>query len=246
MLYAISIYLHELKWRFIYTLLSSFICTLILLNDFQILVLLEVFPLFQVSHRRFIATHVTDLFDSFLLICFYLSLIWIFPLVVWQIRMFLSPAWTKSQLWFLEMISNLLWICFNLFVFIYHFKCIPLILNFMLAWEIKDKYSYIKLEIESRASDYLFWILKTNISFSISWVWVVFIFMVLLLFLGPIFLCFKVKFYWKQIIIIIFVIFYFLLPLDFKSQILFFAYLVIFYEIIFLILCFMSSKLIHD
>ena len=140
MSYPSFIYFHEFKWRFFYTFLSSIICILILLKYSQTLILLEVFPLFKISHRRFIATHITDLFDTIFWICCYLSIIWIFPLLVWQIKNFLFPRWTKVQLRIFEKICNLLWIFFNLLIFVFHFKCIPMILNFFLAWEIKNKY----------------------------------------------------------------------------------------------------------
>ena len=75
MLYPISIYFYEFKWRFFYIFLSNIICILVLLNYFQILILLEVFPLFKINHRRLITTHITDLFNTIFLICYYLSII---------------------------------------------------------------------------------------------------------------------------------------------------------------------------
>lgn len=246
MLHPISIYFHEFKWRFFYTLLSNIICILILLKYFQILILLNVFPLFKINHHRFIATHVTDLFNTFFWVCLYLSIIWIFPLIIWQIKYFLSPRWTKLQLQFFEKISNLLWSFFNLFILIFHFKCIPIILKFCLTWEIKNKYSYIQLEIESRINEYLFWILKTNISFAISWLSVVFFIIIILLFFGPLFLYLTAKLYKKQIIIIVFIIFSFLLPLDINSQLLLLINLIIFYEVFFFNLCFILSRSIYN
>ena len=242
MSYPISIYFYEFKWRFVYIFFSNIICILILLNYFQILILLKVFPLFKINHNRLIAIHVTDLFNIIFLICYYLSIIWIFPLLIWQIKKFLFPRWTKLQLQIFEKICNLLWIFFNLFIFTFHFKCIPIILKFFLAWEIKNKYSYLQLEIESRINDYFFWIWQMNAFFTIFLILIIFIIIVILLLFGSLFLYSKIKFYKKQLIFLIFVIFSFLLPFDINSQLLFLINLTILYEIIFLNLCFILSK----
>ena len=169
-----SIYTLDFFIRLVYVLISYLLCWIIFFNYIEILFLFEVYPLLSVfSTKRFILTHITQLFNTIWFFSLTLSVIFIYPLFVYQSKCFLISGWYYYQI---KLYSNLLNRVPFLFVLIYaiiHFYLIPNLLSFFLYWEVSDEYSLLRIEAEISLYLYILWL--STFKFILTFILVTFI-----------------------------------------------------------------------
>nr|AYR06612.1 preprotein translocase subunit SecY [Renouxia sp.] len=231
------IYTKEFFIRISYIVISYLLCLLIFFQYVNFIFLFEVYPFIKISYKKFISTQVTDLINTVWFLDFYLSSIFIFPLVGYHVSAFFSPSWYRYQLDLFKKFVLIIWFLFLPFFFFFHFKILPEILNFLSYWEIKESHSLLKIEIKARISLYINWILTTNFIFS----YMVSTFGILILILNYLIKISKLYNFFKNkknflIFFSVFIIFIFLPP-DIFSQFVTLFLIVIFYELIFIFLC---------
>ena len=235
--YPIHFYSTELFIRFIYSILSFSFCFLIIFLNDKLIFLFEVYPVIKFSHRLFLATKVTDLFNSLWLLSFSFSHLAMFPLVSFHFSFFFSTSWYKYQIELFYRIISIFWVSFVSFFIGIHYLLFPSLLKFLFQWETNN--FLFSIDAESRIYSYLIWVLYLNFFSS-------FFFSLFLLVLILFFLFTKVDKLYKFIkskksFIIFFIILSSFIFLPYSNEILFhfvfICIIFILYELIFFLLC---------
>ena len=161
----------ELKMRLMYTLLCIFItfCTSYFYSE-QLCMLLAS-PLIKLStgstNIHFIYTNLTEAFFSYLKISFFISLLFVFPFILFQIWMFLVPGLyynEKKKILFLISIFILL-ILFG--TIMAYFFIIPIAWKFFLSFEIESQ-TFLSINLQPKMDQYLSLILNILITLGLS------------------------------------------------------------------------------
>ena len=153
-------HLIELKFRLGYFLLSFAICFFIILSYSESILFLETYVLAYLMKKKFIATHVTELFLTAIYVSLNFSFIAIFPYVCYHCQSFFGNGWYKSQVWFFSNITIFVFVTFLFYLqFCYFF--LPLYaFSFFSTWEIASTYA-LQIQLEVRVVTYTYWILQT-------------------------------------------------------------------------------------
>nr|YP_010338869.1 SecY-independent transporter protein [Bangia atropurpurea]UNJ18836.1 SecY-independent transporter protein [Bangia atropurpurea] len=165
MLVPLQIHLKELKFRIGYLLFSFFFTTFIILSYNESIFFLETYIFTNFGNKKFIATHVTELFFTSMYASGNLAFIANFPYTYYHCKKFLASSWYSSQMW---IFSRLLIPAFTLFVlciFICYIFILPSALLFFNTWEITVIYA-LKLQLETRIEIYTNWTLQTAVFLS--------------------------------------------------------------------------------
>jgi len=153
-MYTLDFFIH-----LVYVLIGYLLCWIIFFNYIEILFLFEVYPLLSVfSTKRFILTHITQLFNTIWFFSLTLSFIFIYPLFVYQLKHFLISGWYYYQIKLYNNLSNKIPFLFVLIYAIIHFYIIPNLLSFFLYWEVSDEYSLLRIEAEISLYLYILWL----------------------------------------------------------------------------------------
>jgi hypothetical protein len=166
-----NIYIWDFFFYNGYVLFSFLSCWIIFFYNREIIFLFEVMPVVStLIQKRFIATQLTQIFNTTWFLCTLLSFMFNFPLFIYNINLFFIPSWYTYQIRFYRI---LLTIFITIFFLIYYFcqlVVLPHIIFFFLYWEILNEYSLLKIEAEISLFFYIKWIfiLKFFISFFIS------------------------------------------------------------------------------
>ena len=97
LMHPLNIYFKEILWRVFYCILSLILVFTVSFHYIEFIFLFEIFPLIRLSHQKFIATHITELFDSVLQTCFFMVSINGFPLISYHILTFFTSGWFNYQ-----------------------------------------------------------------------------------------------------------------------------------------------------
>lgn len=157
-------HLIELKFRAIY--LFSSVCTAFSVAYFfsnEWIYLLTI-PLLKrdaltdslvTIERSLIFTDITEAFTTHLLLSFYVMLLFIIPLSLLQVWLFLAPglySGEKREMTFLFLASPF---CFILGIFISYYAILPVAWDFFLSFEARNNMDLVPVHLEAKISEYL-------------------------------------------------------------------------------------------
>jgi Sec-independent protein secretion pathway component TatC len=244
-MYPLNIYIKEILWRIYYCILGLVAIFIISFYYIELIFLFEIFPFIKLSHKKFIATHITELFDSVLQTCFSMVSINGFPLVTYHIFTFFISSWFNYQITLMR--YYLLFLSFSFF-FSFSFTNIfllPKMFSFFTQWETVQKNVMVHVGLETRIFLYTQWINCTynSISFFCSLL-LLFLFLILL-FITPLKLYFFTKLYKKQILFAIILVLFILLPPDLWVQLLLVFSSFLLLELLFFMSCFRFNRTKH-
>nr|AHX02561.1 SecY [Sebdenia flabellata] len=234
----ISFYSIEILIRLMYVFFSLILCLFIIVYNIHTLLLFETYPFLNLSNKKFIITHVTDLFDTtWTLIS--LSFLCILPIFCYQLFNFFKASWYNYQLRFSRKLFLLVSITMTVVSILSYFFLIPTILKFLTQWDkLNQINNFLFIETEFILLHYIFWVL----SFQYNIMNITIIFSVLL---SQIWLWYKLeniywlmKFYRKQLTFLTLCILFILSPTDVFLQFVIISFTYLFYEIIFLVICY--------
>lgn len=241
--FSIYFYIIEFFYRFFYIFVSFCCCCSILYLNIQILFLIETYPFLQFSEKKFIATHVTDLFDCIWLLLISTSFLSIFPLFIFHLIQFFKTSWYKSQFYLAKWLLIFPTVIYWVFLFLCYLNIFPLVLSFLEQWEIKKLSSILSIEVEFRILSYLTWILSIRYFMSFfNFILFVSLINFILLFDSKD-LYRNIKRYRKQFSFSTILTLFFFIPPDIYLQFFVIFITFIFYEIIFFFLCYKICNL---
>lgn len=158
----------EFRKRFIIALLS-FIFIFVICWSYKSQILKAfTYPILQNSSIKYlISTKITEVFASYLEICFISAFILSIPILILQIILFISPALKKSEkinVYTLIIASCILFVIGLLFAY---FIIIPIIFDFFLSFQ-NIKQINLSLNIEPKISEYINLMKSMLISFALA------------------------------------------------------------------------------
>ena len=216
--YPIYVYSNEALYRFLYVLLSGLFCLGITIYHSELIFLFEVYPVVKLSYKKFLATHVTDLFNSIWVLSFYISYITIYPLVIFQVSSFFKSCWYNYQIKLFNKINLFFWISFLLFFLLSHYLVFPHFLSFLLQWEKNDTFLLL-ISVESRIYTYVLWLLSFNFFLSFNFSLILTTIFFSLWFLNSRFLYSLLKRRRKVIIFLIVLLAFLIIPVSYELAI---------------------------
>ena len=236
--FSIYFYTLELFYRFFYTFISFILCCVILYPNIQTLLLVETYPFLKLSEKKFIATHVTDLFECIWLLIISTSLLTTFPLFFFHLIQFSRTSWYDYQLYLAKQLLIFPIIIYLLFLFLCYLSLFPLILTFLEQWELKKVASILSIKVEFRILSYLNWILITRyLSGFFTFLFFTFLIKSIFLFNSKSFYN-SIRIFRNQFSFTTILIFFFFTPPDIHLQFLIILFTFIFYELIFFLSCY--------
>nr|UAT97958.1 preprotein translocase subunit SecY [Ahnfeltia fastigiata] len=245
--FPVNIYITELFFRVFYICISFILCAIILFYHVDLILLLETYPFLKLSHKKFIAIQVTDLFDTACVLCVWFAFTAVFPLVCYQTYSFLRASWYKYQIILFKELCLCVWFAFLASISIFHASLLPRVLEFFSQWEMRGNHLFLQVEVESRISLYIYWILSFQCFF--GYLTYTFLFLLVNLFyLVDTTSFYKLlKTYRKQGIFVTIVLIFFLAPPEPSLQLFLVLIVILLYELLFLFSClkfYQTSRLV--
>ena len=242
LMHPLNIYFKEILWRVFYCILSLILVFTVSFHYIEFIFLFEIFPLIRLSHQKFIATHITELFDSVLQTCFFMVSINGFPLISYHILTFFTSGWFNYQVTLMwRYLFILLLFVFLSFLFTNIFL-LPKVFNFFTQWEIFQENKILHISLEARIYLYLQWINRIYNSISFFFSLSLIILFLILLFVPPYKFYSFIKLCKKQILFIQILLLFVLSPPDFWVQLLLIFTSSLFLELSFFISCFRFNQ----
>nr|AVK39573.1 Sec-independent protein translocase [Sheathia arcuata] len=241
-MYPLIIYFKEIFWRIFYCILSLILIVIISFYYIEFIFLFELYPLIKLSHKKFIATHITELFDSVLQMCFFMISINGFPLIAYHIFTFFKSSWFNYQITLVWRYLFILLILVYLSFFFTNIFLLPQMYNFFTQWEMFQESKILHISLEARIYLYLQWINCTYNSISFFFSLSLIILFLILLFLPPYKFYLFIKLYKKQILFIQILILFILSPPDFWVQVFLVFASSLLLEFFFFISCFRVNQ----
>lgn len=241
-MYPLNIYFKELLWRIFYCVLGLITVFTISFYYVELIFLFEISPFIKLSHKKFIATHITELFDSVLQTCFFMASINGFPLITYHILTFFVSCWFNYQI---TLIRYYLLFLFSSLLFSFSFTNIfllPKMFNFFAQWETVQKNAILHVGLETRIYLYIQWTNCTYSSISFFCLLLLVLLFLVLLFITPFRLYLFIKLYKKQTLFIVILVLFILLPPDLwvQSFLVFISFLLL--ELLFFMSCFRFNR----
>nr|YP_009114080.1 preprotein translocase subunit SecY [Hildenbrandia rubra]AHB62143.1 preprotein translocase subunit SecY [Hildenbrandia rubra] len=241
--FAIFVYLSELKRKLTYLLISFIASFLILLWHYETFLLISFLPQINEVPKRFISINITELFSSIILVSLFTCFLVLFNYIRVLFSLFFSSSWSYLQNKFFNLFFFIFWVNF-VFVFVFlHLIVVPKVINFFLGWGLTDQYALLQINVESRVKNYLFWILQINFLLTNFFLVSFTFFFWAVAFLGPFVIYSILKSYKPQILFFVFCFLTFLIPFDTFSQLTFLLILLFFLELLTFLLMFSISYL---
>nr|NP_049317.1 SecY-independent transporter protein [Porphyra purpurea]AAD03120.1 SecY-independent transporter protein [Porphyra purpurea] len=156
----LQLHLSELKFRIGYVLLSYTLSLLVILKYNESIFLLETYAFICLNSKKFIATHITEVFFTSIYIASSLSWIINFPYAYYNCRFFLATSWYKSQVWIFSRLILPSFLVYFLSLLTCYFVALPSIFIFLDSWKITLNYA-LKIQLEARIETYTHWTLQT-------------------------------------------------------------------------------------
>jgi sec-independent protein translocase protein TatC len=159
---------NELKYRIGYVLFSGII-TFILTYSYS----LELFyffakPLINLEVEDFeyslIYTDITEAFFTYLNLSLYISFVFSFLFLIYQIIYFLIPGLFKKEYLFIKKILKIIYFSCFLSILITYFFMIPLIWHFFISNDTSNSISAINIHFEGKLNEYIFILLRVFFS----------------------------------------------------------------------------------
>jgi Sec-independent protein secretion pathway component TatC len=241
-MYPSTLYFKEAIWRLFYCLLSSIIVFFTTFYYIEFLFLFEVYPFIRFTHKKFIATHITELFSSVIQTCLFITCISEFPLLAYHILAFFSTCWFAYQLTVLRIYIFLLLLLLLQTSFFTNIYLLPKVFDFFTQWEALQNVTLFQVELDARIYTYLLWVnhVYSFVNFSFSFfLTTLFLFVS---FISPYRFYFCLNFYKKQITFIVILIFMIIFPPDFWIQLMLIVFSIFFIELTFFLSCFRINQ----
>ena len=154
----------ELKWRVLYLFICLVIAFLTSYAFSSELMYILTGPLIeQVSPpstideggRHFIFTNVTEAFTTHLLLSFYVAILFLFPLLLIQVWLFLAPGLYPDEERKLRLLFLLSPLCFILGCLTTYYLILPVAWSFFLSFEAMESQELLSIHLEAKISEYL-------------------------------------------------------------------------------------------
>ena len=235
-------YLNELKYRFLYILISFFFNFIVLFFFAKDVLFILIKPLLLVNNNfnYFIFTNMSDVLLIYLKIVFFISLILSIPVVLIQIWFFLVEGLYRYEKYFLIVLFYsfvFIFLCINFILYSY---LIPMIWVFFVNFELTSSEFIFNIYYEARITDYVNFMLEIFLMFSSLLIFP--LFMVLLIYFN----IFKLEFFFfyrKYFYIFFLILAGFFSPPDIFSQLFIVFPIIFFYELILIIGLFLYNYL---
>lgn len=240
---AMKMYWIETKWRFFYACLTFFFSFFIIILFIDVFFLFEAYPLIVLHHKKFMATHITELFTSVFLVCLFFTYLIIFPSIAYHCLFFLSSSFYPFQIAFLKRCIFFIFLIAGLAFLITYHLILPNILFFFLQWKTHVSSLSLELELDTRIKEYLYWVNSTYSILNLSFQTFMTLPLLLLFLYSTAALFNHLKFYRRHWSFIILFWLYLILPPDLILQLLLFIFIFCFFECFFYISCFRLKQI---
>nr|YP_009316524.1 SecY-independent transporter protein [Kappaphycus alvarezii]AOV83607.1 SecY-independent transporter protein [Kappaphycus alvarezii] len=236
------IYAVEFCYRFFYILFSFSGCLILALIKTDVILLVEIYPFLEFSTEKLLATRVTDLIDIVWILSLYNSLLFVYPLFVYHLIVFLKMGFYNYQIYVLLRVIKLSTLIYMIVFTFLHLYFLPNLFSFLLSWKISSFENLLNVKTELRITYYVDWILSTKcfISSIVYWLSIIISKVLLIMNLNKIYE--KAKRHKKQTLFLMVLFLFLLFPSDVYLQfglLLISSFLV---ELIFLSLCYMIKN----
>nr|YP_008963791.1 preprotein translocase subunit SecY [Grateloupia angusta]AGO19304.1 preprotein translocase subunit SecY [Grateloupia angusta] len=239
----IYFYSVEITFRFIYIFTSFILCGIISIYNTNWLLLVLTYPFLKLFTKKFIITHVTDLFDVAWILANSTSLLFILPLVFFQLLNFFKPSWYIYQIDILKAIFYYACIALSVITVLCYMTFLPTTLNFLIYWEkIEQGSSILTIDTEFRILNFIYWVLNFQYSFAFLILLYLVIISLLWILIKFIKVYFLIKLYRKQLSFCSLVLLFFLSPSDIFLQFFLIFFVTLFYEVVFFFVCYRVSN----
>nr|YP_009546260.1 SecY-independent transporter protein [Gelidium gabrielsonii]AYO27608.1 SecY-independent transporter protein [Gelidium gabrielsonii] len=237
-MFPIAVYSNELFYRICYVVISLVLIILIIINKFEVVILIEVIPLIYLD-KKFTVVEVTDLIELLWFLIFSVSLLTLWPFIIFHLNQFFKSSWYMYQIYYIKFfLKQFFLVCVFSWVLNY-FVILPNMLHLL---------------IELKSSSNQFWILLTidiqlNLLKYVVWV-VEFQYLVNFVTLNTVFCLVSSKLFWtlnlkydlivnyRKLILFFFIfILYLMLPPDIIFQTLVFILFYLLFEFLYFFLC---------
>nr|YP_010881025.1 Sec-independent protein translocase component TatC [Grateloupia cornea]WIA66143.1 Sec-independent protein translocase component TatC [Grateloupia cornea] len=240
----IYFYSAEIIFRLIYIFISFISCGIISIYNINWLLFVLTYPLLKPFTKKFITTHVTDLFDVVWILTNSISFLFVLPLVFYQLLNFFKSSWYTYQINTLKTIHYYACIVLSAITTSCYTIFLPTTLNFLIYWEkIEQTDSLLMINAEFRILDFVYWALNFQYSFA----FLVFSYLViassLWILIKPTKVYFLIKSYRKQFSFCSLTLLFFLSPPDVFLQFFLVLFVIVLYEIVFFFVCYKISNL---
>nr|YP_010937578.1 protein translocase subunit SecY [Grateloupia asiatica]WKW95608.1 protein translocase subunit SecY [Grateloupia asiatica] len=233
-------------FRLTYVFISFILCGIISIYNINWLLLILTYPFLKLFTKKFITTHVTDLFDVVWILTNSFSFSFILPLTFYHLLNFFKSSWQTYQINILKttyyhaciVLSVITILCYTIFL--------PTTLNFLIYWEkIEQTNSLLMIDTEFRILNFVYWALNFHYSFAfLTFLYLVITFLFWTL-TKPTRIYFLIKLYRKQFSFCSLILLFFLSPPDVFLQFFLVLFVIIFYEIVFFFVCYKLSNSNH-
>nr|QNR39874.1 Sec-independent protein translocase protein [Cyanidiococcus yangmingshanensis]UNJ18933.1 Sec-independent protein translocase protein [Cyanidioschyzonaceae sp. 2 FvB-2021] len=156
----IELYLRELKYRFYYFIFSLLLCIILVLYKMDTILFII---LANLPKKELIATEIYEIFISYIIIITNLSLLFCYPLLVYNLFSFFCNAWTiKEKKIFLYWIIIINCFLLNNFFLTYSFLIPTLSLFF---YNIEQLHNNFAIRYEIKIINFIYWFFNNLLSF---------------------------------------------------------------------------------
>nr|UNJ18885.1 SecY-independent transporter protein [Cyanidioschyzonaceae sp. 1 FvB-2021] len=156
----INLYLKEFKYSCYYFFLSLLFCIIIILCKINTILF---FIIISLPRKELIATGISEIFLSYLIIIINFSFLFCYPLIVHNLFSFFCNAWTKEEKQiFSQWLLIIVYFLFNNLIFTYIFL-IPLLSLFFYTLEQINNNFIIYYEI--KINNFVYWFFNNLLSF---------------------------------------------------------------------------------
>nr|YP_009515583.1 Sec-independent protein translocase [Kumanoa mahlacensis]AVK39526.1 Sec-independent protein translocase [Kumanoa mahlacensis]UEQ11868.1 Sec-independent protein translocase [Kumanoa mahlacensis] len=231
-----------MKWRIFYCILSLLTSFFITFHSVELIFLYEAYPFIKFIHKKFIATHVMELFNSAFQISFFIVYINIFPLIFYHILSFFSNSWFIYQVYLFKIYFYLYYfIILAAFIFT-NSNFLPRTFEFFTQWELRQENSLLQLKMDARIYSYLTWIMEIHNFINFFLFFLIVLFFVITLYTSPIQSYKFVKDFKKQVWFTLIVITFIFSTGDVFTQIILILLNILLAEVLFFVTCFRFTQ----
>uniref|UniRef100_A0A4D6BP60 Sec-independent translocase component C n=1 Tax=Balbiania investiens TaxID=111861 RepID=A0A4D6BP60_9FLOR len=156
-MYVSQIYLKEIKWRLLYTVVSFLITLIITFSFMESILLFEIYPFIKASHKKFIATHITELFNSVIFNSLTIAFIVTFPTAAYHTMHFFLNSWYTYQKLIFFWTASLMYVTWTLSFACTYTILLPYAFDFFTQWENRTPSSLLQIGLDIRIQHYLNW-----------------------------------------------------------------------------------------
>lgn len=170
-LLTISEHIAELRARLVYSILAFFvifcICYFFAENIYNFLVH-PLAKIYEGENRRLIYTGLTEAFLTYVQVSFYAALFISFPIIAWQIYLFLAPGLYKKEKKILLPVLISAPILFVMGAAMAYYLVFPMAWQFFAGFEVPAGQGNMPIQLEARVSEYLSLVISMIFAFGIA------------------------------------------------------------------------------